>query len=87
MLDVSRHFFPATDVIHILNLMATYKLNTLHLHLTDDEGWRLAIPGLDELTEVRMVRVLCRNGVRVGYFPGTPADTPSTCGGDIIGYM
>ena len=32
--------------------MAMYKLNKLHLHLTDDEGWRLEIPGLEELTQV-----------------------------------
>ena len=36
-----------------------YKLNKLHLHLTDDEGWRLEIPGLPELTQVR-VRVSVR---------------------------
>ena len=36
--------------------MAMYKLNKLHLHLTDDEGWRVEIPGLPELTQVGAVR-------------------------------
>jgi hexosaminidase len=52
MLDVSRNFQPKTTILHVLDLMARYKLNTLHFHLTDDEGWRLAIPGLPELTAV-----------------------------------
>lgn len=34
--------------------MAKYKMNKFHFHLTDDEGWRLEIPGLEELTEVRV---------------------------------
>ena len=50
--DVARNFQPKEVVFHLLDLMARHKLNTLHLHLTDDEGWRLAIPGLPELTEV-----------------------------------
>ena len=38
--------------MRILDGMAMFKMNKLHLHLTDDEGWRLEIPGLTELTEV-----------------------------------
>ena len=53
MLDVARHFLPAEEVIRVLDIMAMYKMNRLHLHLTDDDGWRLQIPGLPELTEVR----------------------------------
>jgi hexosaminidase len=43
MLDVSRHFFPVADVKHMLDVLASYKLNRLHLHLSDDQGWRIAI--------------------------------------------
>ncbi len=43
MLDVARHFFGIADVKRFIDLMALYKLNRLHLHLTDDQGWRLAI--------------------------------------------
>ena len=43
MLDVARHFFGVEDVKRYIDLMALYKLNRLHLHLTDDQGWRLAI--------------------------------------------
>ncbi len=50
MLDVARNFQTKETVFSVLELMARYKLNTLHFHLTDDEGWRLAIPGLPELT-------------------------------------
>jgi len=51
-LDVSRSFQTAESVKRLLDVMAFYKLNTFHFHLTDDEGWRLAIEGLPELTEV-----------------------------------
>jgi hexosaminidase len=43
MLDVSRHFFGVEDVKHYIDLLAAYKLNVLHLHLTDDQGWRIEI--------------------------------------------
>ncbi|MCB1213672.1 MAG: carbohydate-binding domain-containing protein, partial [Chlamydiia bacterium] len=51
-LDVARNFKTVDEVLKILDLMALYKLNTFHFHLTDDEGWRLAIAALPELTEV-----------------------------------
>lgn len=51
-LDVSRNFQPLESVRRLLEVMAFYKLNRFHFHLTDDEGWRLAIDGLPELTEV-----------------------------------
>lgn len=51
-LDVARHFNSKETVLKLLDVMAFYKLNTFHFHLTDDEGWRLEIPGLPELTEV-----------------------------------
>lgn len=43
MLDVARHFFGAGDVKRFIDLMARYKLNMLHLHLSDDQGWRIEI--------------------------------------------
>ncbi|QXD17251.1 carbohydate-binding domain-containing protein [Rhodocaloribacter litoris] len=51
-LDVARNFQPKEAVLKLLDLMAFYKLNRFHFHLTDDEGWRLAIPDLPELTDV-----------------------------------
>ncbi|WP_431688524.1 family 20 glycosylhydrolase [Hahella sp. NBU794] len=51
-LDVARHFSQPESVKKLIDVMALYKLNKLHLHLSDDEGWRLEIPGLPELTSV-----------------------------------
>ena len=51
-LDVGRNFMPKSEVLKLIDVMAMYKLNKFHFHLTDDEGWRLEIPGLPELTEV-----------------------------------
>jgi len=52
MLDVARHFASVATVKRLLDCMARYKLNRLHLHLTDDEGWRLRIDALPELTDI-----------------------------------
>lgn len=41
MLDVARHFFPVEDIKRYTDLIAHYKMNRLHLHLTDDQGWRI----------------------------------------------
>jgi hexosaminidase len=43
MLDVARHFFSVRDVTRYIDLLAYYKINRLHLHLTDDQGWRIQI--------------------------------------------
>jgi hexosaminidase len=43
MLDVSRHFFSVADVKRYIDLISHYKMNVLHLHLTDDQGWRIEI--------------------------------------------
>ena len=56
MLDVSRNFQPKAEIIKILDVMSLYKLNALHLHFSDDEGWRVEIPSLPELTSVGSVR-------------------------------
>jgi hexosaminidase len=50
MLDVSRHFFGLDDVKRYIDLMALYKLNRLHLHLSDDQGWRIEITSWPNLT-------------------------------------
>ncbi len=55
-LDVARNFQSVESVKQLLDQMAAYKLNKLHLHLSDDEGWRLQIPSLPELTSVGAVR-------------------------------
>ncbi|HMI85505.1 MAG TPA: family 20 glycosylhydrolase [Polyangiaceae bacterium] len=51
-LDLARNFHTADEVKKIVEQLAAYKLNVLHLHLSEDEGWRLEIPGLPELTSV-----------------------------------
>ena len=58
MLDVARNFHKKNKVLEVLDWMAMYKLNKFHFHLMDDEGWRLEIPDLPELTQV---------GARRGY--------------------
>jgi hexosaminidase len=52
MLDVVRHFFPVDDLKRYIDLMAMYKYNYLHLHLTDDQGWRIEINSYPELQYV-----------------------------------
>ncbi len=52
MLDVARHFFGVQDVKRVIDLIAHYKLNRLHLHLTDDQGWRIEIKSWPRLTEI-----------------------------------
>jgi len=51
MLDVSRHFFSPDEVMQYLDLLALYKLNVLHLHLSDDQGWRIQIDSWPRLTQ------------------------------------
>lgn len=79
MFDVVRHFFTKEEVKHYIDDMVRYKFNMLHLHLTDDEGWRIEIKSLPELTKVGAWRVN-----KVGYFgtfsPPSP-DEPKDYGG------
>lgn len=56
MLDVARHFFTVDEVERTLDLLALHKMNVFHWHLTDDQGWRLAIRRYPELTRVGSVR-------------------------------
>jgi len=51
-LDVSRHFFTKEYILKIIDWLAYYKLNKLHLHLTDDQGWRVQIDQFPKLTEI-----------------------------------
>ncbi|HEX2532358.1 MAG TPA: beta-N-acetylhexosaminidase, partial [Chitinophagaceae bacterium] len=79
MFDVSRHFFTKEDVKQYIDQMVRYKYNLLHLHLTDDEGWRIEIKTLPKLTQVGAWSV-----PKVGYFGNfTPPakDEPRTYGG------
>ncbi len=55
MLDVSRHFFSVAEVKRILDVMAAYKMNVFHFHLTDDQGWRWEVKQYPELTRVGSV--------------------------------
>jgi hexosaminidase len=52
MLDVARHFFTVDEVKQYIDLLALYKLNVLHLHLADDQGWRVEIKSRPKLTEM-----------------------------------
>jgi hexosaminidase len=52
MLDVARHFFGVEDVKRYIDLISHYKINRLHLHLSDDQGWRMEIKSWPKLTEV-----------------------------------
>jgi hexosaminidase len=79
MFDVSRHFFTKAEVKTYIDNMVRYKYNLLHLHLTDDEGWRIEIKSLPKLTQVG-----AWNAKKVGYFgsfdPPAP-DEPRNYGG------
>lgn len=57
MIDVARYFMPKDDLLRLIDCMAMLKLNTLHLHLTDDNGWRIEIKKYPLLTAVGSHRV------------------------------
>lgn len=71
MIDVSRHFFSKEVLKRYIDQMAKYKFNVLHLHLTDNQGWRLEIKQLPKLTSIGAWRV-----PRTGYWSGMPAPEP-----------
>lgn len=79
MFDVSRHFFTKEQVKEYIDQMVKYKLNLLHLHLTDDEGWRIEIKSLPKLTSVGAWRVN-RTGTFGNFIPPTD-DEPRDYGG------
>ncbi len=69
MLDVSRHFFTVEQVKRMLDLMACYKMNYFHWHLTDDQGWRVEIKKWPKLTEVGSIAPNCRRAdIRYGQY-------------------
>lgn len=61
-LDVSRHFYTVDEVKRFIDLMALYKFNTFHWHLTDDQGWRIEIKKYPKLTEIGAFRDSTLNG-------------------------
>ncbi len=80
MLDVSRHFFTKEEVEKYIDEMVRYKYNILHLHLSDDQGWRIEIRSLPQLTQKGAWRVR-RTGVRWGETMPALANEPTTEGG------
>lgn len=71
MFDVSRHFFSKKDVEEYIDEMARYKFNLFHWHLTDDQGWRIEIKSLPNLTKKGAWNVK-----KIGYFGTFSAPTP-----------
>ncbi len=66
MIDDSRHFFGKLAMRRTLDLMAYHKLNMLHWHLTDDQGWRLPVPGRERLTREGAIRELSTDFNEIG---------------------
>lgn len=79
MFDVARHFFTKDEVKQYIDAMVRYKYNILHLHLTDDEGWRIEIKGFPKLTEVGAWNV--KRVGEFGDFIPPKADEPRDYGG------
>ena len=79
MLDVARHFFTKQEVMRYVDEMVRYKYNVLHLHLSDDQGWRIEIKSLPELTQHGAWRV-ARTGRWGDYLPAL-GDEAATYGG------
>lgn len=67
MIDVGRHFLPVRDIERHIDLLSRYKMNVLHWHLTDDQGWRLEIKRYPKLTSVGAWRTEA-DGTRSGGF-------------------
>lgn len=72
MLDVARHFVPTADLLRFVDLAAMHRLNVLHLHLTDDQGWRVEIRRYPRLTEVGGWRRESQVGAVPDRFDGRP---------------
>lgn len=75
MLDPSRHFLPVADVLRFIDLLARHRLNRLHLHLTDDQGWRIEIKRYPRLTSVgawRRETIERHSGLMPRQFDGIP---------------
>jgi hexosaminidase len=74
MSDVGRNFQTKKQILKVLDLLAFYKINTFHFHLTEDEGWRLEIPSLPELTAVGSQRGHTLDGKQ--YLPSAHGSGP-----------
>lgn len=77
MLDVSRHFFTVDEVKAYLDLMSMFKFNVFHWHLTDDNGWRIEIKSLPELTKIGAWRVERHGTFGDQIKPPTPGEKAS----------
>ena len=71
-LDVSRHFFPADSIKKYIDILALHNINTLHWHLTDDQGWRIEIKKYPELTKIGSQRKQTVIGHNSGEYDGKP---------------
>ncbi|HAY76383.1 MAG TPA: beta-N-acetylhexosaminidase, partial [Gemmatimonadetes bacterium] len=69
-LDVARHFFPPEFIKHYIDLLALYKINRFHWHLTEDQGWRIEIDQYPKLTEVAAFREQTQIGHGLEEFQG-----------------
>ncbi|QUX31455.1 family 20 glycosylhydrolase [Nocardiopsis akebiae] len=74
MLDVARRFLPEDFVLRLIDLLALHKLDVLHLHLTDDQGWRIEVPGYPRLTQVGAWRARTVVGNDLGTSPDPVCD-------------
>ncbi|MEG2573342.1 MAG: family 20 glycosylhydrolase [Bacteroides sp.] len=72
MIDVARHFFPTEEMKRIIDVMSMHKLNTLHWHLTDDQGWRIEIKKYPLLTEIGSRRFKTMIGKEWDNYDNTP---------------
>lgn len=83
LLDVSRNFSKKEDVLRLIDLLAMYKINKLNLHLSEDEGWRLEINGLPELTQIGSKRghtIDSKNWLTPSYGSGPNPDSENNYG-------
>lgn len=74
MLDVGRHFFPVDFIKKYIDLMAMFKFNTFHWHLTEDQGWRIEIKKYPKLTEVAAYR----DSTIIGHYSDKPRKWDTT---------
>lgn len=75
-LDVARHFFPVSFIKKYIDYLSTYKFNTFHWHLTDDQGWRIEIKKYPLLTKIGS----CRDQTLVGHYGTNKYDSTKYCG-------
>ena len=81
MLDVNRHYFPKQVVENYIDEMAKYKYNVFHWHLSDDDGWRIEIKSLPQLTSVGAWRVMRTGPFGFSTFQGVQPGEKATYGG------